>query len=339
MSEKGSPRARLRRSDCSGEGIRRRRRGRGFSFEDARRAADRGRGDPGADPRARRSRRPGKRSGSAPIRCGHIQATGLDVAGRKQYRYHDRWELRRAARKYEEMREFARRAAALAPCRRPRHRPRGDAPRAGAGLRRAAARPRLLPDRRRGVRGDQRELRAGDAAARARHGRRARRWSSTSPPRAASGGCSRSATRARSPPSRRCAAAAAAPTTCSPTARAAAGKTSAPTDVNAYIQEKIGEDFSAKDFRTWSGTVLAAVALAGEPSRIRGRRQAHDRRRRQERRRGPRQHAGGLPPLLHRPPRLRPLPRRGHDRARRCARGGEMSRAPPRRGSSAASSS
>jgi DNA topoisomerase I len=36
-------------------------------------------------------------------------------------------------------------------------------------------------------------------------------------------------------------------------------------DVNAYIQEMIGEEFSAKDFRTWSGTVLAAAALAGEP--------------------------------------------------------------------------
>ena len=38
-------------------------------------------------------------------------------------------------------------------------------------------------------------------------------------------------------------------------------------DVNDYIQEKIGEEFSAKDFRTWHGTVLAAVELAGEPSR------------------------------------------------------------------------
>lgn len=35
-------------------------------------------------------------------------------------------------------------------------------------------------------------------------------------------------------------------------------------DVNAYLQEKIGEDFSAKDFRTWHGTVLAAVELARE---------------------------------------------------------------------------
>ncbi len=34
-------------------------------------------------------------------------------------------------------------------------------------------------------------------------------------------------------------------------------------DVNAYLKEVAGEEFSAKDFRTWHGTVLAAVALAG----------------------------------------------------------------------------
>src|SRR5262245_18234769 len=33
-------------------------------------------------------------------------------------------------------------------------------------------------------------------------------------------------------------------------------------DVNAYVKEVAGEDFSAKDFRTWHGTVYAAVALA-----------------------------------------------------------------------------
>jgi DNA topoisomerase-1 len=32
-------------------------------------------------------------------------------------------------------------------------------------------------------------------------------------------------------------------------------------DVNAYIQEIAGENFTAKDFRTWAGTVLAAMAL------------------------------------------------------------------------------
>lgn len=32
-------------------------------------------------------------------------------------------------------------------------------------------------------------------------------------------------------------------------------------DVNAYLRQICGEDFTAKDFRTWSGTVLAARAL------------------------------------------------------------------------------
>jgi DNA topoisomerase I len=32
-------------------------------------------------------------------------------------------------------------------------------------------------------------------------------------------------------------------------------------DVNTYLREIAGEEFSAKDFRTWSGTVLAAMAL------------------------------------------------------------------------------
>jgi len=33
-------------------------------------------------------------------------------------------------------------------------------------------------------------------------------------------------------------------------------------DVNGYIQEIIGDEFSAKDFRTWAGTLLAASGLA-----------------------------------------------------------------------------
>jgi DNA topoisomerase-1 len=32
-------------------------------------------------------------------------------------------------------------------------------------------------------------------------------------------------------------------------------------DVNGYLRETTGEDFTAKDFRTWAGTVLAACAL------------------------------------------------------------------------------
>ncbi|HYE74779.1 MAG TPA: DNA topoisomerase IB, partial [Blastocatellia bacterium] len=32
-------------------------------------------------------------------------------------------------------------------------------------------------------------------------------------------------------------------------------------DVNEYLRQIAGEEFTAKDFRTWAGTVLAAVAL------------------------------------------------------------------------------
>jgi DNA topoisomerase-1 len=32
-------------------------------------------------------------------------------------------------------------------------------------------------------------------------------------------------------------------------------------DVNAYLKETTGEDFTSKDFRTWAGTLLAARAL------------------------------------------------------------------------------
>ena len=38
------------------------------------------------------------------------------------------------------------------------------------------------------------------------------------------------------------------------------------SDVNAYLREITGEDFTAKDFRTWAGTVLAARALRELPS-------------------------------------------------------------------------
>ncbi|HST91218.1 MAG TPA: DNA topoisomerase IB [Brevundimonas sp.] len=37
-------------------------------------------------------------------------------------------------------------------------------------------------------------------------------------------------------------------------------------DVNAYIREAMGEQFSAKDFRTWAGTVSAARALRDMPT-------------------------------------------------------------------------
>ena len=45
-------------------------------------------------------------------------------------------------------------------------------------------------------------------------------------------------------------------------------------DINHYVKDVVGGEVSAKDFRTWHGTVLAAVALAGRPTWRRRRRGA-----------------------------------------------------------------
>ena len=37
-------------------------------------------------------------------------------------------------------------------------------------------------------------------------------------------------------------------------------------DVNAYLRDVAGDDFTAKDFRTWAGTLLLAQALADQPA-------------------------------------------------------------------------
>ena len=42
-------------------------------------------------------------------------------------------------------------------------------------------------------------------------------------------------------------------------------------DVNAYIKSAAGGEFSAKDFRTWNATVLAAIALSAHAGARRSR--------------------------------------------------------------------
>lgn len=49
----------------------------------------------------------------APSPRGHIQATGRDARGRKQYRYHDRWRQTRDANKFDRILDFADRLPAL----------------------------------------------------------------------------------------------------------------------------------------------------------------------------------------------------------------------------------
>jgi DNA topoisomerase IB len=98
--------ARLRRADCSRAGITRRRRGRGFEYRDPSGALLQ---DEEALVRIRALAIPP--AWTDVWICtdphGHLQATGVDAAGRKQYRYHDRWRERRDREKFDRMLDFA----------------------------------------------------------------------------------------------------------------------------------------------------------------------------------------------------------------------------------------
>ena len=97
---------RLRRADCAEPGIRRVRQGRGFRYVDE--AGDRIT-DEGALERIVELAIPPawKEVWICPDPFGHIQATGYDAAGRKQYLYHDAWRLRQDRRKFEQMIDLA----------------------------------------------------------------------------------------------------------------------------------------------------------------------------------------------------------------------------------------
>jgi DNA topoisomerase I len=99
-------RGRLRRSDCSGPGVRRIRRGRGFSYVD-----DRGRPVKAAENLARITELAIPPAWEDVWICadplGHLQATGVDAAGRRQYLYHARWREHRDREKFERMIQFA----------------------------------------------------------------------------------------------------------------------------------------------------------------------------------------------------------------------------------------
>ncbi len=103
---------RLRRVDCSAPGIRRIRRGRGFSYEaeegtriDDRETIERIREL--AIPPAWRD------VWICSYPNGHIQATGYDEAGRKQYLYHPVWRTQRDREKFAEMERFAKALPAM----------------------------------------------------------------------------------------------------------------------------------------------------------------------------------------------------------------------------------
>jgi DNA topoisomerase IB len=255
---------RLRRSDCAGEGIVRCRHGRGFAYRDAD-------GEDVEDAEtleriAELAIPPAwKQVWVCPDPYGHIQATGVDAAGRKQYLYHSRWQQRQAERKFEAVREFA---AALPRLRRavtadlkhqgmPRERALACAVRLlDLGFFRVGGETYAEENESYGLATIRREhvkVSGGEAVFDfpAKSGQR--RVQSIRDP---------AAIRAIETMRRR----RGGPDDLLAWREQGEWRDVHSDDVNAYIQEKIGERFSAKDFRTWHGTVLAAVELAAEPS-------------------------------------------------------------------------
>ena len=252
--------ARLRRVDCSAPGIVRRRRGRGFEFVDA----DGKRvGDPEVLERINELAIPPAWEDVwvCPYPMGHLQATGVDARGRKQYLYHQKWRERQDQMKFDEMIAFAQALPGM------RRRIARDLEADWLSREQVLACSVRLLDRgffRVGgedyavenetyglatIRKD--HVRVGEDTITfdypAKSGQRRvqsivdvqvhdvvaalRRRRGGEPELLAY----KEGTRWRDIKS---------------------------TDINAYVKEVTGDDFSAKDFRTWNATVLAAVALA-----------------------------------------------------------------------------
>jgi DNA topoisomerase I len=196
-----------------------------------------------------------------PYPMGHIQATGIDAAGRKQYRYHDHWRERRDREKFDSMLQFGRSLPRL------RRRVKRDLALDGMPPNRVLACAVRLLDRGFFRVGSEDYAEENDtyglATMRKRHvtvdgervtfdyeakgGKRRLQWIAD------------------------------------PDVADVVGKLLArrgggdellafkeggrwvdlkSPDINGYLKDATGGDFSAKDFRTWSATVLAAVALA-----------------------------------------------------------------------------
>ena len=253
----------MRVIDCAGPGISRRRAGKGFTYLDE--GGDRV-DDPEVIDRIRALAIPPAWTDVwiCPDPRGHIQATGCDDRGRRQYRYHDEWRARRDREKYDRMLDMARALPRL------RERLARDLAETGLGRDRVlACAVRLLElglfrvggeayvedngsyglaTVRKGhvrsvggelrfdypAKGGQRrvvEIRDPDVIDVVRALKRRRRGGPELLAYKDDRGCW---VDVRS------------------------------SDINAYLQEALGPEFSAKDFRTWAATVLAAVALAAE---------------------------------------------------------------------------
>ena len=271
------PRTRLRRADCSGPGITRRRSGRGFAyFDDEGRRVD----EEEVLQRIRELAIPPawEEVWICPYPHGHLQATGTDAAGRKQYRYHQAWRERRDAEKFEDMVRFAGALPTL------RDRVEADLADSGAPGRACvlACAVRLLERGFFRIGSEEYAVQNatyGLATMRKEHvriepdGQMVFRYPAKSGIRRVQGVIDEQA--------------------CAVVRQLKRRRGGGPEllaykeggrwhdvrseDINAYLKEATGGDFSAKDFRTWNATLLAAVALgvAGEVAATRtGRKRA-----------------------------------------------------------------
>ena len=198
---------------------------------------------------------------------GHVQATGRDARGRKQYRYHARWREIRDELKFDRMLAFSRSL--------PRIRAQVARDLARRDLTREkviAAVVRLLEDT--GIRVGNEEYALanrsyglttlrddhveidGDSIVLEFRGKRGKKHRC----RLRDHRLARVLARCRAIPGEEL----------FQYVDADGGRrTIGSSEVNAYLREISGEEFSAKDFRTWTGTILAARALAtsgGGPS-------------------------------------------------------------------------
>ena len=190
---------------------------------------------------------------------GHLQATGRDARGRKQYRYHPRWREVRDEAKYERTIAFAEALPALR-ARVARDLRRPGLPRekvlatvvrllettlARVGNEEDARQNRsdgltTLRDRHAEVKGARIRLRFRGKAGKAHE-------VDVEDPRVA-----RIVRRSRDIPGQ---------DLFQYLDEDGVARPVGSADVNAYLREATGQDFTAKDFRTWAGTVLAALAL------------------------------------------------------------------------------
>jgi DNA topoisomerase-1 len=254
--------ARLRRVDCSGPGITRRRRGRGFEYVDGETGERIEEAEVLARIRELAIPPAWKDVWICALPMGHIQAIGSDQAGRKQYIYHPKWRERRDKEKFDHMLEFARALPTM------RERWNEDLRSDGWERERILACAARLLDRgffRIGTEGYAEQNQTyGLATMQKKHVRLAPHNEIYFDYRAKSG--KRRIWSIVDPEVYEVVAAMKRRRAGGPELLAYKNGTRwvdiKSGDINAYLKEISGEEFTAKDFRTWSATVLAAVGLA-----------------------------------------------------------------------------